>query len=72
MTGQLPLFGVQYVHLGLAGVCVMCGVLLAMAEVYDDCGSCPGFVDPAPPWSVLGAAGEAAETLPLAASLEAA
>lgn len=53
---QLPLFGAQMVHLGHRGVCVMCGVLLAMAEVYDDCGSCPGFVSPAPPWSLLGTA----------------
>lgn len=78
MTGQLPLFGRQYVHLGrysrTAGfvVCVMCKVSLAIAELYDDCSSCRGFVEPAPPWSVLGAVQEPLGPLPLAASLEAA
>jgi hypothetical protein len=41
-----------------------------MAELYDDCGSCRGRVEPVPPRAVLGA-----ETAPLplvAASLEAA
>ena len=56
---QLPLFGAQMVHLGHRGVCVMCGVLLAMAGIYDDCGSCPGLVEPVPPWMVLGTAGPA-------------
>ena len=59
---QLPLFGAQMVHVGRwsrrAGllVCVMCGVSLAMAEAWDDCSSCRGFVAPAPPWSLLGTA----------------
>ena len=50
---QLPLFGAQMVHLGHRGVCVMCGVLLAVAELYDDCSGCRGFVEPVPPWMVL-------------------
>ena len=70
---QIPLFGTQMVHLGHRGTCLMCGVLLAMAEVYDDCSSCRGFVAPVPPWAVLGAAESPAEPLPfVAASLEAA
>lgn len=32
---QLPLFGAQMVHLGHRGHCLMCGVLLAMAEVRE-------------------------------------
>ena len=68
LPGQLPLFGAAYVHLGYRGTCLMCGVLLAMAEVYDDCGSCPGLVEPAPPWALLGGA----EPLPLVAAKEAA
>jgi hypothetical protein len=72
VNGQLPLFGSQMVHLGCRGICLMCGVLLAMAEVYDDCGACPGFVEPVPPWALLGGSGTPAEQLPLvAASLEA-
>jgi hypothetical protein len=60
VTGQLPLFGRQYVHVGLRGICIMCKVSLAMAELYDDCGSCRGRVEPVPPRAVLGA-----ETAPL-------
>ena len=58
---QLPLFGAQMVHVGRRGHCLMCGVSLAMAEVYDDCGSCPGLVEPVPPWAVLGAVQEPLE-----------
>lgn len=55
---QLALFGAQMVHIGHRGHCLMCGVLMAMAAVYDDCSSCRGFVEPVPPWMVLGAAGK--------------
>jgi hypothetical protein len=73
LPGQMPLFGRQMVHVGYRGTCLMCGVLLSMAQVYDDCGSCRGLVEPAPLWAVLGDSGGAAEALPFAAaSLEAA
>jgi DNA (cytosine-5)-methyltransferase 1 len=69
---QFRLFGSQMVHLGCRGTCLMCGVLLSMAEVYDDCGACPGFVEPVPPWALLGGSGTPAGQLPLVAAKEAA
>jgi hypothetical protein len=71
LPGQIPLFGAQYVHLAHCGTCLMCGVLMSMAEVYDDCGTCPGVVAPVPPWAVLGS-GTGAGTFPLVAEKEAA
>ena len=72
MTATIPLFGFQFIHLGRRGICVMCGVLLAMAAVYDDCGSCPGLVEPVPAGTVLGGSGVPDGHLPLVASREAA
>jgi hypothetical protein len=51
---QLPLFGPQSVHIGYRGYCLMCKVLLALADDLTDCSPCPGWVEPAPPWAVLG------------------
>jgi hypothetical protein len=56
---QLPLFGSQYVHVGRYApssslrTCIMCAVLLVVADEFDPCGACPGWVEPAPPWAVL-------------------
>lgn len=78
LSGQIPLFGTQYVHLGrysrAAGfvVCAMCGVSLAMSAVWSDCDCCRGFTEPVPPWAVLGGAESPAEHLPLVAAKEAA
>jgi len=63
---QLPLFhlGPVMVHIRRwsdpAGdwVCAWCRVNLAAAAAWDqlgdcDCHSCPGYVEPAPPWALL-------------------
>jgi hypothetical protein len=78
LPGQLPLFGVQAVHVGRysrrAGflVCALCGASMAMVATYADCDWCPGFVEPVPPWALLGGSGTPAGQLPLvAAPLEA-
>ena len=77
LPGQLPLFGVQAVHIGRwsrrAGflVCALCGASMAMVATYADCDWCPGVTEPAPPWALLGAS-EVAEPLPLVAAKEAA
>lgn len=55
---QLSLFGSQYVHIGFCGYCVMCKVLLSLADDLAPCGNCPGWVKPAPPWALLTATGE--------------
>ena len=63
-TAQLPLFGAQSVHIGRYApvpsqrTCAVCRVLLAVADVMDPCGVCPGLVEPVPSWMVL----EAVET----------
>jgi hypothetical protein len=31
----------------------MCAVLLSLADVVSPCGTCLGWVEPAPPWAVL-------------------
>ena len=51
---QLSLFGAQSIHIGLRGYCVACRVLLSLAEVFDPCGVCPGWVEPTPAGWVLG------------------
>ena len=55
-----------------ASKCAMCGALESFVTDWADCSSCPGFVEPVPPWAVLGGSEGTAETLPFAASLEAA
>ena len=57
---QLSLFGCQPVHVGCRGFCVMCHVSLAFDASLNDCGACPGWVEPAPPWAVLGVVEEPA------------
>ena len=60
---QGVLFGRQSVHVGRYApspslrTCVLCAVLLALSAAWDDCDSCPGLVEPAPSWWVLGEAG---------------
>ena len=44
----------QSVHLGHRGYCLMCKVLLSLAEAFDACGVCPGWVEPTPAGWVLG------------------
>ena len=44
-----------------ASVCVMCAALESFVTDWADCGSCPGRVEPVPPWAVLGAAEEPLE-----------
>jgi hypothetical protein len=56
VTAQLPLFGAQSIHIGLGGYCVACRVLLSLADSLDECGICPGFVEPAPAGWGLGEA----------------
>jgi len=74
---QLSLFGPQSVHVGhwspTAGftVCAMCKVSLSMAGEWSDCDCCPGWVEPAPVWT-LGGSEAPAESLPLVAAKEAA
>ena len=59
-AAQLPLFGSQSVHIGRYApspslrTCLMCSVLLALADAFDPCGSCPGWVEPVPSWVLLG------------------
>ena len=57
---QLSLFGCQPVHLGARGHCLMCKASLAATSAWDDCWACPGWVEPAPPWAVLGVVEEPA------------
>ena len=70
IAAQLPLFGLQYVHIGRYApspslrTCALCRVLLAVCW---DCDDCPGVVEPAPPWALLAATEEPAETLERAA-----
>ena len=58
IPAQLPLYGLQYVHVGHRGPvtgnaeCAVCRVSLALADALT-CGACPGWVDPAPPWALL-------------------
>ena len=56
---QGVLFGRQYVHIGHP-TCLMCKVLMAIAAV-QECDDCPGWVEPAPLWAVLGAVEEPVE-----------
>lgn len=73
---QLPLFGPVAVHVGrwspVAGflVCVLCGVSMAMTEVWADCDCCPGWVEPAPLWTLGGSEAPAAPLPSVAAALE--
>ena len=66
LPAQLPLFGAQSIHIGRYApipsqrTCAVCRVLLAVADVMDPCGVCPGLVEPVPSWMTL-AAVEAAE-----------
>ena len=66
---QLPLFGPQSVHIGRYApvsslrVCLMCKVLLALADDLTDCSPCPGWVEPAPASAVLGEYSGESETL---------
>ena len=67
LPAQLPLFGAQSIHIGRYApipsqrTCAVCRVLLAVADVMDPCGVCPGLVEPVPPWMTL----EAVETAEL-------
>ena len=51
---QIPLFGAQSVHIGLRGYCVACRVLLSLADEFDACGICHGWVETTPAGWVLG------------------
>ena len=68
IPAQLPLYGLQHVHVGHRGPvtgaleCAVCRVSLALADALT-CGACPGWVDPAPSWAVRGAAEPVLETL---------
>ena len=63
---QLALFGPQSVHVARrdrqAGlICVMCKASLLVAAISACCDTCPGWVEPAPPWAALAAE----ETVPM-------
>lgn len=65
---QGVLYGLQSVHVGRYArspslrVCALCKVLLAVSATWE-CSTCPGWVEPAPPWAVLGEYTGALETL---------
>jgi hypothetical protein len=50
--------------------CAMCGALESFVTDWADCSSCPGFVEPVPPWVLLGGSGTPAGPLPLVAAKE--
>jgi len=67
---QLPLFGPQSVHIGRYAsprTCLMCKVLLALADDLTDCSPCPGWIEPVSPRAVLGEYRSEPETLERAA-----
>ena len=52
VPGQLPLFGAQYIHIGLNGYCLICKASLTAAAAWP-CDDCVGWVEPVAPWMML-------------------